>query len=395
MMGRNNFQGMQQNGMGGMNRGGMMNQGGMNNMGGGMNNMNNMNNMGGGMNNMNKMNNMNNMSGMNNMNNGMNNMNGGMNNMGGGMMNQGMMNQGMNNQGMMNQGGMNNMGGRNFLPRIKEEGLPPNYNLRDYQFMEPHMLNCDLCKKKNLWDGESYISHIMGRTHNEKVEALVKEETELVASVREQLQSKTTKITGDFSKCKMCKTKYKGSDEEAHSAHKRSAQHKTMKRFIHPKCMICNCNFEMRSDWIYHRFSAIHLQNVAMQGNNQDGVSTLEDLKDFAEKLGGKKKAVGSAVATKAAIPEGKKIVNAEAIAVPKEKMEAMCKDVDLTNEEFDGGEHVKPLSGFYCKLCNFVFASGKDVVKKHCTGPQHMKKAGAKRKGGDSSGPKAKKAKN
>merc|ERR1719334_1240868 len=214
--------------------------GGMNNMGGGMNNMNNMNkmnnmnNMGGGMNNMNNMG-----GGMNNMNSGMNNMNGGMNNMGGGMMNQGgmnqgmmnqgmmnqgMMNQGMNNQGMMDQGGMSNMGGRNFLPRIKEEGLPPNYNLRDYQFMEPHMLNCDLCKKKNLWDGESYISHIMGRTHNEKVETLVKEETDLVASVREQLQSKTTKITGDFSKCKMCKTKYKGSDEEAHSAHKKSAQ---------------------------------------------------------------------------------------------------------------------------------------------------------------------------
>merc|ERR1719481_1464897 len=314
--------------------------------------MNNMNNMGGGMNNMN--------SGMNNMNNGMNNMNGGMNNMGGGMMNQGMMNQGMNNQGMMDQGGMSNMGGRNFLPRIKEEGLPPNYNLRDYQFMEPHMLNCDLCKKKNLWDGESYISHIMGRTHNEKVEALVKDETELVASVREQLQSKTTKITGDFSKCKMC-----------------------------------NCNFEMRSDWIYHRFSAIHLQNVAMQGNNQDGVSTLEDLKEFAEKLGGKKKAAGAAAAVKAAIPEGKKIVHAEAVAVPKEKFEAMCKDVDLTNEEFDGGEFVKPLSGFYCKLCNFVFPPGKDVVKNHCTGNVHMKKAGAKRKGGDQSGPKAKKAKN
>merc|ERR1719228_2886609 len=157
----------------------------MNNMGGGMNNMN-----------MNKMNNMNNMGGgMNNM----NNMNGGMNNMGGGMMNQGMMNQGMNNQGMMNQGGMNNMGGRNFLPRIKEEGLPPNYNLRDYQFMEPHMLNCDLCNKKNLWDGESYISHILGRTHTEKIEALVKEETELVAAVRETLQTKAAKVTGDFS----------------------------------------------------------------------------------------------------------------------------------------------------------------------------------------------------
>merc|ERR1719394_2434194 len=161
-------------------------------------------------------------SGMNNMNGAMNNMGGGMMNQGGmnqGMMNQGM-NQGMNNLGMMDQGGMNNMG-RNFLPRIKEEGLPPNYNLRDYQFMEPHMLNCDLCKKKNLWDGESYISHIMGRTHNEKVETLVKDETDLVASVREQLQSKATKITGDFSKCKMCKTKYKGSDEEAHMTHKK------------------------------------------------------------------------------------------------------------------------------------------------------------------------------
>merc|ERR1719283_583747 len=172
------------------------------------------------------------------------------------------------------------------------------------------MLNCDLCKKKNLWDGESYISHIMGRTHNEKVETLVKDETDLVASVREQLQSKATKITGDFSKCKMCKTKYKGSDEEAHMTHKKSAAHRTMKRFI-------------------------HLQNVAMQGNNQDGVSTLEDFKEFAEKLGGKKKAAGAAAAVKAAIPEGKKIVHAEAVAVPKEKFEAMCKDVDLTNEEF------------------------------------------------------------
>merc|ERR1719158_764725 len=184
---------------------------------------------------------------MNNMNGGMNNMGGGMMNQGGmnqgmmnqGMMSQGMMNQGMNNQGMMDQGGMSNMGGRNFLPRIKEEGLPPNYNLRDYQFMEPHMLNCDLCKKKNLWDGESYVSHILGRQHTEKVDTLVKEETEIVAAVREQLQAKATKVTGDFSKCKMCKTKYKGSDEEAHSAHKRSEAHKKMKRFIHPKCMIC------------------------------------------------------------------------------------------------------------------------------------------------------------
>merc|ERR1712080_418842 len=184
-------------------------------------------------------------------------------------------------------------------------------------------------------------------------------------------------ITGDFSKCKMCKTKYKGSDGDAQSVHKRSDAHRTMKRFIHPKCMICNVNFEMRSDWIYHRFSAIHLQNVAMQGNNNDGVSTLEDLKAFSEKLG------------------GKKMVNVDAVVLPKDKVEAICKDVDLQNDEFKGGEFVKPLSGFYCNLCNYVFGSGKDVVKNHCTGAQHMKKAGAKRKGGDQTGPKAKKVKN
>lgn len=290
-------------------------------------------------------------------------------------------NAGMNGRGAMNM--------KSYRPRIKEEGCPPHYNEADYQHMEPSMLNCGPCKKKNVWDGSSYLLHIRGRAHNAMVETLIQEETETVASIREQLKTKAGQVSGEHTKCKMCNIKVKGGDD-AFNTHRRSESHQKLKKFIHPHCGICKADFELRSEWVYHRFSAEHLTKVVLAGRGaEDGVPTVEDLKKI---FGGNKKNDKKLV-----VAAGKKIVDEDAVVLQQKWLEPMLKDVDLQNDEIEGSEFVKPVHGFFCKLCNNFFGPGKEVVKTHCTSKKHLNilKTGGKRKAEDkASAPVAKKAK-
>lgn len=259
-------------------------------------------------------------------------------------------------------------GGKNFRPRIKEEGCPPCYNEADYQYMEPAMLSCVLCNKKNMWDANSFLKHILGRAHNTVVEELVKEEAEIVVEVREKMRIKADEVTGDYTRCRMCDVKVKGG-EDAMNIHRRSESHQKLKRFIHPHCGLCNADFELRSEWTYHKFTAEHLTNLTMAGRvADDGVPTLEEIKKLCQSLGGTKTDDSSNK-----LKSDKNVVDDNAIVIEEKKLDPIMKDVDLHNEDIAGSEFIKPISGFFCKLCKNFFGPGKEVVKAHCSSKQHV----------------------
>lgn len=289
---------------------------------------------------------------------------------------------------------------KHYRPKIKEDGFPPNYRVEDYQFMEPSMLNCGLCKKKNMWDGGSFLNHLLGGAHNKIVEEIIQEETEIVTEMREQLKIKAGEVTGDSQKCNMCNIRVKGGTD-AMNSHRRTETHQKLKKFIHPHCVMCKADFELRSCWTYHMFSAEHLTNMAMAGKGaDDGVLTLEQMKYVVRTIkeannnkqstnkdkdsssspssGNKKKEKGDKRVDRKRKAEVKKDLDDDVIILDDDGMEEgnlqpVLKDVDLQNKEFKGSKYVKPVNGFYCKLCKKFFGPGKEVVKTHCASWNHL----------------------
>ena len=48
--------------------------------------------------------------------------------------------------------------------------------------------------------------------------------------------------------------------------HRKSYSHHTLKEFLHPKCIPCHQEFQLRGDWDVHKFTAGHLKNLAKEG---------------------------------------------------------------------------------------------------------------------------------
>jgi len=198
-------------------------------------------------------------------------------------------------------------------------------------------------------------------------------------------------VTGESQKCKMCNIKVKGG-EEAMTSHRRTDSHQKLKKFLHPHCNFCNADFDHRSEWTYHRFTAEHLTSTVMAGRGaDDGVVTVEEMRQVIQRLGGNKANKADKAAPKKEIKDGM-------IVLDERKITPLLKDVDLQNDEIEGSEFVKPVNGFFCQLCKNFFGPGKEVVKTHCAGKQHMEnvKSGGKRKTDDrvSGSPQTKKTK-
>lgn len=294
--------------------------------------------------------------------------------------------------------------GKNYRDKIKEEGQPPNYNVHDYMGINPSMFWCKPCGKKPMWDAESFLKHIIGQTHNKKVEEAIQEEKDVVAAVRNKLKENAGKVEGESQACKMCGIKVKGG-KDAMNHHRASEGHQALKKFIHPHCDICDADFESRADWNYHRFSAEHLCNMTPGGKSN--VMPTQDLKQVLKRLEGVQSPAKAA--TKA--NNQKKQTNGKHSAYDdvvildddgeeNEGVKAVLKDVDLHNKDIPGSEFVTPVNGFFCKLCKQFFGPGKEVVKQHCGTAHHMAlqeaetKTGGKRAGEGKGGPKAKKTK-
>jgi len=292
---------------------------------------------------------------------------------------------------------------KNYRPKIKVEGLPPNYFNGDFEHLSSKHFSCVNCDKRNMWDAESFVKHLRGQKHVNKIEELIKEDQAAVAALRAQMKAKAGKVTGPSKKCAMCDIEVAGKGTDAMNSHRRTTEHQTLKRFIHPHCDYCRADFEDRTDWHYHRLSAEHLTNSEHKHNSKDGVVTSRELQDICIKLGGDKNSLfkslkdgGNAKKSKGD-PEVMIIKENKKKAAEIEGVDAVLKDVDLDNSDIPGAEFVKPVQGFFCQLCKKFFAPGKDVVKTHCSSAPHTAnmKAGGKRGSGIANGgPAAKKSK-
>merc|ERR1719341_2939847 len=150
---------------------------------------------------------------------------------------------------------------KNYRPKIKVEGMPPNYFNGDFEHLNSKHFSCINCDKRNMWDAESFVKHLRGQKHVNKIEELIKEDQAAVAALRAQMKVKAGKVTGPSKKCAMCDIEVAGKGTDSMNSHRRTTEHQTLKRFIHPHCDYCRADFEDRTDWHYHRLSAEHLTN--------------------------------------------------------------------------------------------------------------------------------------
>jgi len=293
---------------------------------------------------------------------------------------------------------------KNYRLKIKVEGMPPNYFNGDFEHLNPKHFSCDSCDKRNMWDAESFVKHLRGQKHVNKVEELIAEDQAAAAALRAQMKVKAGKVSGPSKKCAMCDIEVAGRGADSMNTHRRTVEHQTLKRFIHPHCDFCKADFEDRTDWHYHRLSAEHLTNSEHR-KGKDGVVTSKELREICVKLGGDKNSLFKSLKEDGTAKEDRKKKKDPEVMIIKESkktpeiegVDAVLKDVDLNNDEIPGAEFVKPVQGFFCQLCKKFFAPGKDVVKTHCSSLQHtanMKTGGKRGSGSQNGGPSPKKAK-
>ena len=120
---------------------------------------------------------------------------------------------------------------KNYLPKIKEDGQKPHYYHQDYNNIAGKYFQCTLCKKDPMWDGDSFCRHLLGNSHNQKVESLIEEDVARVARLRKAVEQfyKQGEGLGD-KKCGLCDVKVKDIIK-----HRKSESHKQLKQFIHPQ----------------------------------------------------------------------------------------------------------------------------------------------------------------
>ena len=58
---------------------------------------------------------------------------------------------------------------KNYRPKIKVEGMPPNYFNGDFEHLSSKHFSCVNCDKRNMWDAESFVKHLRGQKHVNKV----------------------------------------------------------------------------------------------------------------------------------------------------------------------------------------------------------------------------------
>ena len=77
---------------------------------------------------------------------------------------------------------------KSYRPKIKVEGMPPNYFNGDFEHLNSKHFSCVNCDKRNMWDAESFVKHLRGQKHVNKIEELIKEDQAAVAALRAQMK---------------------------------------------------------------------------------------------------------------------------------------------------------------------------------------------------------------
>jgi len=293
---------------------------------------------------------------------------------------------------------------KNYRPRIKEEGLPPKYVMEEFDHLHSKLFCCDLCDKK-MWNSLSFVNHVKGNAHNKIVEDKIAEEAFKAGEVRKLIAELIKKdngkpLPGRQGICHMCGLRVKGDMMK----HRKEDYHQKLKMFIHPHCKICDADFEDRSEWHYHKFSAEHLGNIegSRYGLAYDPMSS-EELENIVKEL---KNRIGKGNTaelnkrnnlfkeTKAAASEQpSRTVETKKQTVPKKsvhKVETIDDDVIIVEDdnvtekdlepimqeaEILGAEFIKPVNGLFCKLCKKFFGSGDESLRQHCKSQHHLQR--------------------
>jgi len=258
---------------------------------------------------------------------------------------------------------------KNYRMKIKESGEPPKYSISEFDHVNSKLFSCDLCGK-NMWNSVSFVNHIKGNAHNRQIESLLSEEEEKVEEVKKLIKLKIEEDSKDRGKgrgrkCNMCDV-FVNDDL---LVHRRTDYHKKLKNFIHPHCSICDADFEIRSEWHYHRFSAEHLTNISHSKESLTyspiEIKQLNALLRQLEKKCSRKEDVGiSKLASKRKNEEDIIIVGeGESTAVSKDK-----------KVEVVGSEFVTPKNAMFCQLCKKFLDNETTLVEEHCQSELHLK---------------------
>jgi len=290
---------------------------------------------------------------------------------------------------------------KNYREKIKEEGCPPKYVMSDFEHLPRKLFRCTMCGKE-MWNSISFVNHLKGNAHNKTVDEVAAKEASKVAAVREQITHLVNKDVGSSrpkpgdnrgGKCAMCGVKA----VRDMLAHRRTDFHQKLKQFIHPHCTVCHADFEERSDWYYHKFSAEHLTNleVVREGIEYDPMSAeeLEKLLKVLEKRSGRKKDRLNNIEPTRNVDKNEMFKEMRAAAKLSENIYSKKDDEDiiimeeedtvpekgsepkLINPENLGSEFIKPVNGMFCKLCKKFFGAGNVAIAEHCRTQLHADK--------------------
>jgi len=327
----------------------------------------------------------------------------------------------------------------------KQEPTIEDFNWRDWSFEEfldipPVFLTCHDCNVK-VFDAESYVKHIRGLRHKKTMLDLEKkaitEKTEMRDLIR-KFENSRAKIEKQEGRCNLCESNVFGSM----SGHRSKTYHTALKGFVHKFCSFCTQEFNTRAEFEAHRYGPKHIRSLAFENqtikvvtendmlfqeelarlrsttkkinDNKDVKKDLKkdlkidlkkdlkvDLKKDAKKPGkiGAKADINNDVSIKKeeknSAAAASKPASANAAASKDPKAELLNNVVVGDLEKYDKGKVVgedflKPVSGFFCRLCKKLLLTTADGVE-HMKSKPHWDncvKAGkgiaAKRKAGE-----------
>jgi len=279
---------------------------------------------------------------------------------------------------------------KNYRPKIKEEGCPPKYFVEDYEHLSKRYLRCSMCNK-DMWNSLSFVNHLKGNAHNTAVEDMARNEASKVGEIRKVISQMLSKDVsknrpGDKTgKCNMCDVKIKGEM----GAHRRTDYHQKLKAFIHPHCVVCDADFEDRSEWYYHKYSVEHLNNLKVKNREIDydpmsGFELEKLLKDLQKRSGYRRDSLNNkssknidknemfkqmkAAGNKIKKEDGDIIIMEDEDTEPEKQVDDSIKDLGVL-----GADYIKPVNGMFCKLCKKFFGAGAAAITEHCNTKVHI----------------------
>lgn len=212
-----------------------------------------------------------------------------------------------------------------------------------------------------MWDGESFQNHVGGTAHMQMLNsaeesfcivvnilrenmrlAEAKEMIELNRMVRSNRKF-AHKMKEPQSHCNMCDMKFLGKIV----AHRKTAGHQRLKRFLHPKCEICNLEFPSRIEWVEHRFTPDHLhklnEEMEKRAGGADGNTIEENVEVELEPL------LEENLQSEAESP---------VLELDEDLVNLQNRIPAYKNNRPVGTKSLIPAQGFICELCHKFFES-------------------------------------